>query len=72
MSKNIRVDFPDNEQLRKSIWLALVDLGVNVTESKIRLEMKRAYDMYGMSVLVDPETYCEERWFNLSPTWSNG
>jgi hypothetical protein len=72
MSSNLRVEFPDNEDLRNAIWLALVDLGVNVTESKMREEMKRAYDMYGMSVLVDPEQYCEERWFNLSAGWSNG
>jgi hypothetical protein len=72
MSKNIRIEFPDNAELRNCIWLALVDLGVDVTESKMREEMKRAYDMYGMSVLVDPEQYCEERWFNLSAGWSNG
>ena len=66
--KNIRVEFRDEPSLRDCITMALKSQGIRVSETRVRKEMASAYMMYGFSVLVDPEEYCESTW-ELPDDW---
>lgn len=68
MSKRIRIEFPDDPDLRHCITLALKHTGQRVSEARVRREMTTAYDMHGMGVLSWIGEYCESV-FNLSEDW---
>ena len=71
MSKRIRIEFPDDPDLRRCITLALKDTGQRVSEARVRREMVTAYDMHGIGVLSWIEEYCENH-FNVSEFWDIG
>lgn len=60
--KRIRIEFRDEPRLRDCITMALKSQGIRVSETRVREEMTNAYTMHGLTVLVDPEEYCENRW----------